>query len=1386
MCLDIGTNSCGFAAMDMKNQLLHLQGKTAIGARLFEEGKSAAERRGFRTTRRRLKRRKWRLRLLEEFFDDEMSQVDPYFFARMRESGLSPLDHQKTAQAIVFPTPNEDHAFYCDYPTIYHLRKALMTQDKKFDLRLVYLAIHHIVKYRGNFLQKDGVDNFNASKIEVGKVLKKLNYFFAEINPDHPIQLAIQNSAEIEAVLRDVKKSKTDKVKSIGELLVSDSNHDKNTKAIASQIAKAIMGYKTQFETILSQEIDSDSKSEWQFKLSDSDADDKLAAITDQVDETGQEIIEVIQSLFGAITLSGIVDEGKSLSESMVRKYDDHKKDLKLLKQVIKQHPDRDKAQNLQLAYDLYVNNRHGQLLKAKNKFSAKKVMSKEEFYKTIEKNLDDSSEVNAILEKIALDTFMPKQRTSANGVIPFQLHQIELDQIIKNQSKYYPFLAQRNPIIEHQKQAAYKLDELIRFRVPYYVGPMITKENQIKTSGTEFAWMIRNQNDPKPNEAITPWNFDEKVDRMATANQFIKRMTTKDTYLLGEDVLPANSLLYQKFTVLNELNNLRVNGQHLKAATKQDVYENLFKQNKTVSKKCLNAYLCQSYQMASVKIEGLADEHKFNSSLKTYNQFKKFIPLSILDNADYQADLEKIIEWSTIFEDRHIYQAKLEQAQTEQISWLTGKQIGCLLKLRHQGWGSLSYKLLINLHDDNGQNIIERLWDSQLNFMQIVKEPAFKSVIDQANSSLVKDNQENAVEDVLADAYTSPANKKAIRQVVKVVADIVKAAGGKIPAKFAIEFTREPQKNPQLSKQRGKQLKEAYKEIANQLVEQGVKDELDSAIQSKQLVRDKYYLYFMQGGRDAYTGQTINIDDITTKYQIDHILPQSFIKDDSLNNRVLTASALNNAKSDDVPFKHFANKLVPDLKISVSEMWKQWQKAGMISKFKLNNLQLDPDNLDKYKRAGFVNRQLVETSQVIKLVTIILQTKYPEAEIITVKASYNHALRKRLDLYKSREVNDYHHAIDAYLSAICGNYLYQMYPNLRQFFVYGKFKKMNADSDRNHAAIKELNNFNFIGLLLQKDRPGHSTVEKIYRPHTDELLFEKHPDIFDPLRHAYSFKHMLISRETYTQDQEMFGMTLYPRLERDTKKTRTLVPKSKNLDPNIYGGYSSNTNAYLAIIKINKASESTYKVVSVPMRILGKLNQTQNVIEHDNLLKEYLAPTILDKRGVRDFSIVKGKVHYKQVVWDGNRKYMLGSATYLYNAKQLTLSTEAMRVVTGDFKTNDDESLLLDQVFDEILTKVDQYLPLFDVGKAREKLHHGRTKFYDLSVIDKKYVVHQLLIGLHDNPAQGDTLKIGFSNGMKLGLMKLGSGITLSPNTKLIYRSPTGLFEKRIKITDL
>lgn len=1380
--LDIGTDSCGWVATDFKNNILKMHGKTAIGSHLFEAGNTAADRRGFRTTRRRIKRRKWRLGLLEEIFDPYMAAVDPYFFARLKESGLSPKDSRKTVSSIVFPTSEEDKKFYKDYPTIYHLRNKLMKEDRKFDLREVFLAIHHIVKYRGNFLQDTPVQDFNASKIDVKKALENLNNYFSQVSDEIKVEFNEKNADKIADVIRDKTIFKLDKSKQISSLLIipstdKDKEKAKLNKAIAKQIANAILGYKTKFETILMVDINKEEKNSWEFKLSDADADTKLDEIELKIDDSKQDIISEIRKLFSAITLSGIVDEGKTLSESMIRKYNDHREDLDLLKQEIKQHPDKEKAENLALAYDLYVNNRYGHLLKAKNKLGKKSgVLSKEDFYSIIKKNLDDSEIGTQISNKIALDSFMPKQRTNENGVIPFQLQQIELDKIIKNQSKYYPFLAEKNPVKAHLSQAPYKLDELVRFRVPYYVGPMIqpdenTTNKQVKQNQT-FAWMVR-----KSGGQITPWNFDQKVDRMASANRFIKRMTTKDTYLIGEDVLPANSLLYQEFTVLNELNNIQINGHRISVEVKQNIYNDLFKRNSTVSSHKFINHLKEKYRLPAVEVKGLSDPKKFNSGLTTYNRLKNtHLFEKEIDDPKYRDDFEKIIEWSTIFEDKKIYESKLST-----INWLNDRQIRALTNLRLKGWGRLSKKLLMGLHDNNGQTIMEQLWDSQKNFMQIVNEPDFKALITKENQEIV---QSTSTEDILADAYTSPANKKAIRQVMKVVDDIVKAASGQVPKQFAIEFARDAQKS-QRTNSRSAHLRQIYENIADELITTSLRESMRKAIKDNQLAKDKIFLYFMQAGRDAYTGKPINLDEVITGYQIDHILPQSFLKDDSLDNRVLVSSPVNNGKSDNVPVKMFGNKMAADLGITISQMWRKWLDLGLISKRKYNNLKLDPERINKYQASGFIHRQLVETSQIIKLVSVILQAKYPDSEIIVVKASSNHYLREKLNLYKSREVNDYHHAIDAYLSTVCGNLLYQVYPNLRPFFVYGQYKRFSSNPEKEDKILGHIKRFDFISRLFE------NSENEIRAGKNGPIVFDRQKDIIDKLQKAYNFKYMLVSRDTSTHDQEMFKMTLYPRIDRDTTKTRNLIPKAKNMPTEIYGGYSNNADAYMAIIRINKNKNSEYKVVGVPMRALGKLRTAS---DYNAELKKILEPKILfnkngkRKSAIKSIEIVKGKVPYQQVIIDGDKKFMLNSSTYVENAKQLTLSWNSMRTLTLNLKDPimDKEEINSDlvEVYDEILEKVDKYLPLFDINKFRMKLHDGRDKFLKLTLSEKQETLLQILNGLHDNPVMEKISQLGLKT--PLGFMQFSKGVPLGKDSILVYQSPTGLFEKRVKISDL
>ena len=73
--LDIGTNSVGWAITDKNYRIIKKNGKALWGSRLFKEAQPAAVRRGFRSARRRRKRTRTRIKLLQEYFSDRKSVV---------------------------------------------------------------------------------------------------------------------------------------------------------------------------------------------------------------------------------------------------------------------------------------------------------------------------------------------------------------------------------------------------------------------------------------------------------------------------------------------------------------------------------------------------------------------------------------------------------------------------------------------------------------------------------------------------------------------------------------------------------------------------------------------------------------------------------------------------------------------------------------------------------------------------------------------------------------------------------------------------------------------------------------------------------------------------------------------------------------------------------------------------------------------------------------------------------------------------------------------------------------------------------------------------------------------------------------------------------------
>ena len=285
----------------------------------------------------------------------------------------------------------------------------------------------------------------------------------------------------------------------------------------------------------------------------------------------------------------------------------------------------------------------------------------------------------------------------------------------------------------------------LLTFRIPYYVGPLAKNDEM-----SNWSWIVR-----RSNEKIRPWNFDDVVDKDETAEKFIRRMTNKCTYLIGEDVMPKQSIVYSKYCVFNEINNLRINERKVAKDMKAKIYNEIFLIKKKVTvddiKKLYNK---NGFEINT--ITGLSDGKNFNSNMIAYIDMKKIIGEITEENIEL---CEKIIYWITIFEDKSILKKKLQD-----LNVFDNGQIKQLSKLKYTGWSRLSAKLINGITSiDNGETILEKLENTSENFMQIInnKKYGFDKKIE---SYMPKEQKKLKYADV-DELQTSPANKRAIWQ---------------------------------------------------------------------------------------------------------------------------------------------------------------------------------------------------------------------------------------------------------------------------------------------------------------------------------------------------------------------------------------------------------------------------------------------------------------------------------------------------------------------------------------------------------------------------------------------------------------------------------------------
>ncbi|MDR2018265.1 MAG: type II CRISPR RNA-guided endonuclease Cas9 [Syntrophobacterales bacterium] len=1392
--LDIGTNSVGFSATDSEYNILTKNGKLQCGVRLFEGAQDASTRRGFRSSRRRFARRKVRIDLLQELFNSAIAEKDQAFFIRLNESNLHFDDKTEKAKYPLFNDSNfADKDYYKKFPTIYHLRKHLLENDEK-DPRLIYLACHHLIKYRGHFLSS----NFNTSRSNSG-----YKDIIDAINAQKENNTTFENNTpfdatNIEAIAGIIK----DKSKSVAKqwLEIHGKLNPNNNRSL-KHVFTAMQGNKINLSEIFGAHLKDDEKElkgnkqleNFKFSAVSEKYDECLADVETILNDDQLGFLVLLKSFYDLVQLNRVMADSNFVSEALVQRYNEHKADLKLLKNFIKTYLSNEYGKMFRKNTDFkdkdfihasYVNYVGSNIVHNKksvshfimciDKGSEPMTANHEDFLKYTKSILEKASdearttdECKTLEEKIENKTLCKIHNTQDNSYIPYQLHEAELKAILEKQTGNFGFLQNK----DNHGTVADKIVSLLTFRIPYYVGPLNEKHKG------KFTWIEKNSG--FENTKVLPWNFNEVVDAAKSGENFITRMTAKCTYLKAEDVIPKSSLLYQKYMLLNDLNNLKINGNRIGQKLKKLLYNNMCQRETSLSKTKIKKYLVEQGETRTKDAVGKENDNDtaFNSSLSSLIKFK-----GILGNNINEEMCENIIKWHTVFGDeKSPVRAKIEAQYGDK---LTEEQIQKLSKLSFKGWARFSAKFLsgITVTDkstgETALTIIKLLEETTLNLMEILNSDhyiqrnggsiieKFTNVIEKENAGLQKEKVDH---DLVAGLYCSPTVKRSIWQAILICKELMKI-NGCAPKKVFIEVTRTDDKKQKgkMKSSRRKQIEELLNKAAKDSRDiQTLKAEFDGKTDETEFRSDRLYFYFTQLGKCMYSGEKIELSNLNnySLYDIDHIYPQSKIKDDSLTNRVLVKRYDNAYKSDAYPIEQ-------PIQTKMSSFWGMLKGKGLINAEKYSRL-ICTQSLDYDTIGGFINRQLVSTNQAVKETANALKILFgDDTKIVYSKASNVSDFRNNYGLVKCREVNNLHHAHDAYLNIVVGNVWDS---------VFGQYWKTNFTFNENTAIDK----------LFKCDRNGiwqNTYIDKIKAY------------LFDNKKYLDKFP---VTTRPFEKKGEFYDQTIHP-------KGKGQFELHKGFDTAKYGGYIRGYTAYNCLIEYDdgRNGERIRGIFSVPVRFVH--------LEKDNRRDELLAKIVADNKiADKNPKVIISKIQMFSVLEvDGVRYHMRSgdlqcSVTtewypdkgiiqiihdiYKYKKlvkdKQITEDKETYKDIVfatreRNPKTKEGKKISREnnlKLYDAIIEQVKKpFYANYTFAKKVKENKIDREKFRELPT----YKQMEQLVGL---------LNLITTNGKGFNAVKIGgvaNEVSIykvkeipERNIYLITQSVTGLFENRVVI---
>ncbi len=1380
----------GWAATEQDGNLKRIKGQDAWGVRTYPKADTAKDRRGFRSGRRNNARAKARRADLMEFFKDAINEVDENFYERLSESMFRMEERSESNKQpnAVFADPDyTDADYYKDYPTIAHLKKELIENPNAHDVRLVFLAVSHSFKHRGHFynfsLTNDGESfSVDAAYDALREEAERFNIHFPALVGDERKKLDL---------LFRTKESKTHKAASVSDFLgvpvVDGKIKPKKEQKSLSKLIQLACGCSCTIGDVYGKERFASTERSTKICFSDSKYEETEEVIENIVGTEYFSLILAAKELYDAGCIASILRGEKYLANARVKMYEQHKDDLALLKKVYRHYKKSKKygeyfKKREHEMFDIYpdekgVSSYSAYVCRVSDKKKGRAVRkagrknwTQKELYKTIKNDFekieetDRTNDVKEVLKRIDAEDFLPKQMSSANAAIPNQLAARELKAILDNAAAYLPFLNKKG---ESGLPVKDEIMWLFTWRMPYYVGPL-GQEYLNKKGYNVWAPRIASGH-------VYPWNLEQKIDVRAAGEEFINRMVGHCSYMTQERALPKNSLLYERFALLNEVNALRVYGERLSPVAKQKLVKTLFADGKNVTTKRLESYLIHEGILKAgdeLQISGINTETGFTTTLSSYAKFCRLLGKEELEKDDVKM-VEEIIFWLTIYStEKKIVFDLIKESYGYRLS---DDAIKNMARLTMKGWGTLSRSFLEmkgrKKNTENELPLIDAMWEANVTLMELMSgDYTYRKELDKRVQKLHATLDEYDIDDLDA-FYLSPAEKRMVLQTIKVCRELVHDCGN-APSRIFVEVQRE------------KTVKKSPKDIKDALlssVRTHLRSHKDNDRDWVKEINDhdvndfrnrKLVLYYSQMGRSAYTGRDIPLDQLMDpeKYNIDHIYPQHYARDDSPeNNLVLVETGINrDTKKDIYPLDKKTQE-------EMSGFWKSLAAAGLISAEKYRRLTRTVP-LSNEEKASFINSQFTETRRGTKALTQIFKDVFPNSVIVFSKAELISDFRQEFRLTKAVGLNELYHAHDAYLNAIVGNAYYEKFTANPLKFILRSLKDPN--NSRYHYNLGRFFRANVVsedGRMIWCVDEGKETINEVRR-----VL--KKPSVI--VSRKLSESHKLMKKTTLKSAEFSKGKT-------------TVIPL-KSSDPRFadvgrYGGMDNlATSGYVIYDGVEKGKE--IRLMCPVPTILGRYRDVSDARLLDYLREKY--PKL------ENISIVHRNIFMGALIRvNGVMCYLggkngsdgagvtLADPLYLSDTNTWYFKKLDKAVATKDYSetmlSNEERVPVITKerncgFYEEVLWKLTDgpYRKLNT--NVKQILTDGKEKFEALSISEQCVLLRDVILWINGYQ-HVNLVKVGGSQ--YSGTLKIGSNVSNMEEFVLVHTSTAGLTRREVDL---